>query len=334
MQIVAESTVEVPSGWVLLPENRSAWMAVRRLRRNLQTARPVPFPLLYLYGGPGTGKSHLLQYLQDSLPAELTHHCLRAADWPEAPSDELQHCHVLIVEDLQHLPRRTADYVKTVLDSRFARRRATVISALLGPAELENLPAFLANRLAGGLIVGIWQYGPSSRRILLKQLAQVVKHPIRPEVLDWLAQHLPGSGRQLQAALQRVELISAEMPEPVEISALCEIFQTEADQHEITVERIVNQVSHAFQVKAKDIRGSDRQPQMVWSRQVSIYLARKWTCLSLEQIGRYFGGRDHSTVRHACQKVESVIVADAEQFSLLRQLEAELGTWRIESWRV
>jgi chromosomal replication initiator protein len=325
MQTVAETTVGVPSGWALLPENRSAWMAVRQLSRNLQTARPAPFPLLYLYGGPGTGKSHLLQYLQDSLPAELTHHCLRAADWPEAPSDELQHCHVLIVEDLQHLPRRAADYVKTVVDSRLARRRATVISALRGPAELENLPAFLANRLAGGLMVGIQQYSPSSRRILLKQLAQMVKRPIRPEVLDWLAEYLPGSGRQLQAALQRVELISAEMPEPVEISALREMFQTEADQHEITVERIVNQVGRVFQVKAKDIRSGDRQPQIVWPRQVSMYLARKWTGLSLAQIGDYFGGRDHSTVRHACQKVKSVLAADAEQFSLLRQLEAELG---------
>jgi chromosomal replication initiator protein len=325
MQTVAETTVGVPSGWALLPENRSAWMAVRRLSRYLQTVRPAPFPLLYLYGGPGTGKTHLMQFLQDSLPAELTHQYLHAADWPEALSEELRRCHVLIVEDLQHLPLRAADDLKSVIDSRLARRRATVISALRGPAELENLPVFLASRLAAGLIVGIQQYGPSSRRILLKQLAQVVKRPIRSEVLDWLAEHIPGSGRQLQAALQRVELIAAEMPEPVEITALREIFQTEADQHEITLERIVNQVSQAFQVRTKDIRGGERQPQIVWPRQLSIYLARKWTGLSLAQIGDYFGGRDHSTVRHACQKVESVLAADAEQFSLLRQLEAELG---------
>ena len=325
MQIVADTTVGLPSGWALLPENRSAWMAVRQVRRSLQATRPVPFPLLYLHGGPGVGKTHLLQFLQDSLPEELTHQYLRATDWPEQPNDAFRRCHVLIVEDIQHLPRRAFEDLKVVLDSRLARRLATVISALRGPAKLEDLPAFLANRLAGGLIVRIQPYSPSSRRILLDQLAQSVNRPIRTEVLDWLAKRIPGSGRQLQAALQRVVLISAEMPEPMNVSALHEIFRAEAAQQEITVERIVERVGKKFEASAKDIRGGDHQPNIVWPRQLSIYLARKWAGLSLAQLGVYFGGRDHSTVRHSCQKVEAAIAADAERLSVLRQLEAELG---------
>jgi chromosomal replication initiator protein len=325
MQIMAEATVGMPSGWVLAPENRSAWKAVRRLLRSLQASQPVPFPLLYLYGGPGTGKTHLLQILQESLPEEVTSQTLHAGDWPESPSDELRHCHVLIIEDFQHLPRRAAEDLKIVLDYRLARRLISAVSALRGPGELENLPAFLANRLAGGLIVGIQPYGLSSRRKLLQQLAQLMSPPVRPEVLNWLAEHVPGSGRQLRAALQRAVTISAGRPEPVDVSALPGIFHMEADRQEISLERIIEQVGRTLGISARDIRGNERQPQIVWARQVSIYLARKWTCLSLAQIGEYFGGRDHSTVRHACQKMESVLAADAGQLSLLRQLEAELG---------
>jgi chromosomal replication initiator protein len=325
MQTVAETTVGVPSGWVLVPENRSAWMAVRRLLRSLQAVRPTPFPLLYLHGSPGTGKTRLLQILQDSLPEEVTRQYVQAADWPEAPSEDLRRCHLLIVEDLQHLPRRASDDLKVTLDSRLARRLTTVVSALRGPAELENMPAFVVNRLAGALIVQIQPFRYSSRRILLQQLVRSLERPIRPELLDWLAEHIPGSGRQLQAALHRVELISTGMPEPVDVSVLRTLFHTEAEQQEITVERIVEHVSRSFRVSVKDIVGEERQPNIVRPRQIGVYLARKWTGLSLAQIGEYFGGRDHSTIRHACQKVESVIATDAGESSALRQLEAELG---------
>ncbi|HLW68343.1 MAG TPA: helix-turn-helix domain-containing protein [Gemmataceae bacterium] len=325
MQTVAETTVEMPSGLVLVPENRSAWMAVRRLLRSLQAFRSAPFPLLYLHGGPGTGKTHLLQFLQDSLPEEVTSQYLRAADWPESPDDEFRRSQMLIIEDMQHLPRRALEDLKRIVDCRLTRKRITVFSALHGPAELENLPAFLASRLAAGLIVGIPPYSRSSRRILLQQLAQIADRPIQPEVLDWLAEHVPGSGRQLQAALCRVQTASAGLREPIDVYTVAALFQTEAEEQRISIERIVERIGREFAVTATDIGGEDRQPQIVWPRQLAIYLARKWTGLSLAQIGECFGGRDHSTVRHACQKVESVIATDAEQASRVRQIEAELG---------
>jgi chromosomal replication initiator protein len=120
-------------------------------------------------------------------------------------------------------------------------------------------------------------------------------------------------------------MLAGDSPEPLDISALAALFETEAMEHVISAERIVERVARAFHVGLDDIRGQDRQSQIVRPRQLSMYLARKWTGLSLAEIGQYFGGRDHSTVRHACQKVETSLQDDAELRSILRQLEAEMG---------
>jgi len=325
MQTVAETTVGAPSGFVLVPENQSAWMAVRRLARSLKSIRPAPFPLLFLHGGPGTGKTRLLQSLQDSISEDVTRVYLRAADWPERPSDELRRCQVCIFEDLQYLPARAFGGLKEVLDARLSCNRLTIFSARRGPAELDNLPAYLANRLAGALIVGIHSFGRPSRRIMLEKLAHHSDRPVPSDVLDWLAEHIPGTARQLQAALCRVEAATANLPEPLAIPALADLFENEAGQLAVSAERIAELVGRACRVSVKEIRGEDRQPQIVCARQMSMYLTRKWTDLSLEQIGEYFGGRDPSTVRHGCRKIETALKKDTQMPSRLRHLEADLG---------
>jgi chromosomal replication initiator protein len=101
-------------------------------------------------------------------------------------------------------------------------------------------------------------------------------------------------------------------------------FRVEDDAGRPTLERIVQHVGRQFRVELRRLRGRDRRPGTLWPRQLCMYLARRLTGQSLAQIGDYFG-RDHSTVRHACQKVEDVLTTDAALPGLLRQLEAELG---------
>jgi len=106
---------------------------------------------------------------------------------------------------------------------------------------------------------------------------------------------------------------------------LAEQFRIEAEAQRTTVERIVQRVGQYFQVAPRQMKSRDRSRGSLLPRQVGMYLARLLTGLSLEQIGAYFGGRDHSTVLHACRKVEQALTQDVNLSGAVRQLHAELG---------
>jgi chromosomal replication initiator protein len=302
-----------PPGFVTLPENRAARLAIRRLAARLKSR--APFVPLFLFGPPGCGKTHLAQALLDW--AGNNGFSCRAADLdPEStPRDRP----LLVVEDIAFLPQRHGDWLAGVIDDRSARRLATVITAPVGPSELD-LPARLTNRLAGGLVVGIESYGQASRRVLLGRFARRLKIAARPEVLDFLAVQTPGSGRQLLADLQRLATIPGSRGALPSISDVMAAM-TAADP--LSLERIVKQVGRHFRVKESALRSRDRHPGTLWPRQISMYLARETTRLSLARIGEWFG-RDHTTVLHACRKVERMRDEDASLAALLRQLQARL----------
>jgi chromosomal replication initiator protein len=105
---------------------------------------------------------------------------------------------------------------------------------------------------------------------------------------------------------------------------LARYFRDEAEAARPTVERIAQRVGGFFQVEPRRLQSRRRFRNIVWPRQVGMYLARRLTDLSLEQIGAYFGGRDHATVLHACRKVEEAVQADAVMSGTVRQLQADL----------
>lgn len=314
-----------PPRFVALPENRSALLAVRRLARWLSRGH-CPLAPLVLHGPPGVGKSHLAGALHDFAEDHYSAARLDASDWPrwddDSPPKQLRSCDLLVIEDLQHLPPWAAESFAVLLDHRVARRRATLVTAAKGPAELA-LPARLVSRLSAGLVIGLEALNASSRRQLLGNIAQLQRIAIRDDALDWLAETLPGSGRQLHAAVTRLQELAKASPGPVDLAAVQAVFQPDAEMHTPTLEKIVRLIGMRFGVEMRQLRSPDRHPNLVWPRQLSMHLARRLTTLSLAQIGEFFR-RDHSTVRHACQKVDEALAIDAELPGLLRELSAEL----------
>jgi chromosomal replication initiator protein len=112
---------------------------------------------------------------------------------------------------------------------------------------------------------------------------------------------------------------------PLSVAMVEEHFRTEADNHRPTVERIARRVCDYFQVEARQLQSRKRSHDALLPRQVGMYLARQLTPLSLQQIGAFFGGRDHSTVLHACRKVEEALAHDGRLCGAVRQLHADLG---------
>ena len=188
-----------------------------------------------------------------------------------------------------------------------------------------QFPARLTSRLAAGLVVGLLPLSPASRRALLQERVRQRQMKLPADVLDWLAEHFSGSVRQLDGALARLETLARMQGRPPELDAVAAAFQEDADAHRPTVERIAQRVGRHFQLDPRQLQARDRSRHVLLPRQVGMYLARKLTPLSLQQIGAYFGGRDHSTVLHACRKVEQALAQDAGLFGTMRQLSQDLA---------
>jgi chromosomal replication initiator protein len=303
---VTESTTR----FVILPENRSAVLAVRRLQEQASPSQ------LYLHANSGFGKTHLAEWLARQEPS-TTGSCLTAREWAleylalpgceEAPLPKrYRELEWLILEDVQYLPREASDRLGLLLDQRRRRRLKTLITGNVAPTDLE-LSSRLIGRIQGGLVVSIRNLGLKSRLRLLSNFAKQERIYLSDASLIWLAEQVD-SPRAILGQIQRLRMISQIIPPPIDLDLLQLHWQEpKAPSTELTLERIAAVISKRFRVSLKQLRGPSRQRNILWPRQLAMYLARERTKSSLVEIGAYFGGRDHTTVLNALEKVRSTL---------------------------
>jgi chromosomal replication initiator protein len=319
-----------------LPENHSALTAVKGLADSLASNHRIFANPLYLFGGHGTGKTTLVKTLEADVlrrKSKAIVNCtptdelggILKADPGEAwenprPGDELD---LLIIEDLQHLLPRLAQPLADLIDEFLAQQVPLVFTASLAPQRLP-FAGRLTTRLASGLVVGLEPWKPASRLAFLQAKAQERQLAIRQETLSWLASHIRGCGRELEGALNRLEGLESLHRGPLDLGDVSRYFQDELESNKPTVNRITTSVSDYFHVPASEVISSRRTRSILLPRQVSMYLTRQLTDLSLEEIGASFGGRDHSTVLHACRKVAGALTQDRLLAATVDQLQAAL----------
>jgi chromosomal replication initiator protein len=335
--------------FVRTAENRSALAAVLEVAAHVCSRRPdrLPNPLV-LHGPSGVGKTHLVSGLVSEVArqapglivsvvgaADFGQFHVENSEWGgvEDASHDLRHggcgrsknTDLVIVEDLQHLPIGMSEAFVQTIDDLQARSTPTVLTAVAGPRHLTNLPARLATRLVGGLVVGMEALSAPSRLAVLDDKAQRRQLAVSREILAWLAERLTGGGRQIEGAILQLETLSRLSANPLDVAAVAAHFNEQVEASRPTVERIAQRVSGYFRVEPRQLRSRRRSRQVLLPRQVGMYLARQLTELSLTQIGEYFGGRDHSTVLHACRKVERALPGDAVLSGAVRQLHSDLA---------
>lgn len=322
--------METFASWIVLPENQAAQLAAQQAARRLPGHNP-----LFLHGPPGMGKSHLANALvaqvSQQAPETLVA-LLSAGDFGLLLRQEdgvdlraARQADVLVLEDLQHLSPRSADALAALIDRGQARKQQQVFTARMGPAQLTDLPGRLTSRLASGLVTGLLPLTPASRMAFLRERLRRQRMNVDEPVLAWLAEHVNGSIRQLEGALARLTTLAALQGAVLDVATVAQVFEVEAEAGRPTVERIAQRVGRYFQVEPRQMQSRRRTRAALLPRQVGMYLARQLTPLSLEQIGAYFGGRDHSTVLHACRKVEQALAHDANLSGAVRQLHADLA---------
>jgi chromosomal replication initiator protein len=308
----------------------------------------VMFNPLYIHAGVGLGKTHLLQSIAWAgnataerkvlyLTAEKFMYgfvaALRAQN-AVAFKEALRTIDVLVIDDLQFLQGKAtqAEFCHT-LNALIDSGRQVVIAADRPPSELETLDERVRSRLAGGLVVEMGSLGEELRFEILKARVAAAKlhHPgfdVPVPVLIYIAKTVTHNGRDLEGALNRLLAHSKLTGQPVTLEmAEREIRDLIRPQEpkRIKIEEIQRVVARQYNVSRADLLSSRRTANVVRPRQVAMYLAKLLTLRSLPEIGRRFGGRDHTTVLHAVRKIENLVNTDtslAEEIEILkRQLQ-------------
>jgi len=332
--------------FVVGASNQLAHAAVMRVA-NANAGQALSFNPLYIHSAAGLGKTHLLNALaariRQSQPGRkvlvLTAerfmygfiHAIRARD-TLAFKDQFQNVDVLLIDDFQFLQGKAMQQefchaFNSLVDSK----RQVVVAADVPPAQLDTIDQRMRSRLMGGLVIDIETPDALQRRRILdlRHMLMLKNDPtaaIAPEILDLISERITGGGRELEGALNKLMAYQQFNKQAVTVDLASMILRDvagAADTGRIKIEDILKVISRHFNVGRNDLLSPRRAREVVIPRQIGMYLAKKLTARSLPEIGRRFGGRDHSTVLHAVRKIDEQMKGDeklARELALLIRL--------------
>jgi chromosomal replication initiator protein len=307
----------------------------------------VMYNPLYIHAGVGLGKTHLLQAVALKINNSGERHALYLTaerfvyrfvsalhnQTALAFKDALRGIDVLVIDDLQFLRGRQshAEFSHT-LNSLLDGGRQVVVVADRPPAELESLDERVRSRLAGGLAVEIGPLDEDLRLEILTARVAVAQthHPgfsVPAPVLSYIARNISHNGRDLEGALNRLLHHTSLTRQPITL----ELAERELkdmvrppELKRVRIEEIQRIVARQYNVSRGDLLSARRTANVVRPRQIAMYLAKTMTLRSLPEIGRRFGGRDHTTVLHAVRKIESLIGSDTAVAAEIEVLKGQL----------
>jgi chromosomal replication initiator protein len=309
-------------------------------------ARPGDrFNPLFLYGGVGLGKTHLLSAVAHALAVEQragTVACLSAENFVNEMIGALRRDRMeqfrmrfrgiatLIVDDVQFLAgkMRSQEEFCHTFNSLYDGRKQIVLASDRPPAEMPGIEETLRNRFTSGLLTHIEAPDPALRLALVRRKAAALGMELEPDVAACLAEGWCSNVRELEGALTRVEAYASLSAQPVTLALVREALGVPPalKGRAATVERIIGEVCHHFHLTRAEIASVRRTARIAVPRQLAMYLCRQHTDTPLNRIGAELGGRDHSTVVHALGAIERRLQKDATLRHAVLALEARLGS--------
>ena len=310
--------------------------------RRVVEAKEVPFNPLFLYGGVGLGKTHLMHaiawhirereaarkvvYLSAEKFMYLFIRALRFKN-TMAFKDLFRSVDVLMIDDVQFMADKDAtqeEFFHT-FNALVDRNRQIIISADKSPSDLDRLEERLRSRLGWGLVADIHATTYELRLGILQSKAEQMGIVVPVKVMEFLAHRITSNIRELEGALTRVIAHSTLIGQDITLEGTQEVLQDllRANERRVTIEEIQKRVAEHFNIRVSDMHSDRRSRAVARPRQVAMYLAKQLTPRSFPEIGRKFGGRDHTTVMHAVRKIEELRGLDpsfSEDIELLRRM--------------
>jgi chromosomal replication initiator protein len=326
--------------FVVGASNQVAYGAARAVVRQ-PGARFNP---LFLYGGCGLGKTHLLNAVAHGLALERRHGavaCLSAenfvnemiaalrADRMARFRRRFRGIETLVVDDVQFLAgkMRSQEEFYHTFNALHEGRKQIVLASDRAPHEMPGIEETLRNRFAAGLMADVQPPEPALRLALVRQKATALALPLEPDVAVYIADHWCSNVRVLEGALTRLEASVSLSGRALDLPLVREVLGPApgGPGTQLTMERIIGEVCHHFRLSRAEIASGRRTARVAVPRQLAMYLCRHHTDVPLTRIGAEFGGRDHSTVVHALTAIERRLSADAALRQAVSELQARLG---------
>ncbi len=312
-------------------------------RRVAERPSSPGFNPLFLYGGVGLGKTHLMHAIglelsrRDTAPIQVAYMsaekfmyrfiaAIRSQSTMEF-KEQLRSVDVLMVDDLQFLIGKdnTQEEFFHTFNALVDAGKQIVVSADKSPSDLSGLEDRLRTRLGCGMVADLHATTFELRISILEAKAARAEVEVPPKVLEFLAHKITSNVRELEGSLNRLVAHANLFGRPITLESTQEVLHDILKAHDrrVTIEEIQKRVAEHWNIRLADMSSARRARAVARPRQVAMYLAKQLTSRSLPEIGRKFGNRDHTTVMHAVSRVTELIEQDAdfgERVELLRRM--------------
>ncbi|MCX7765587.1 MAG: chromosomal replication initiator protein DnaA [Candidatus Sumerlaeia bacterium] len=300
---------------------------------------------LFIYGGVGLGKTHLMQAIGHKLLANSSN-----AKVVYVSSEQFMNCFIdsisknkqagfrnyfrsadlLLIDDVQFLigkDRTQTEFFHT-FNALYDASKKIVISSDRPPKELANIEERLRSRFEWGIIVDIQPPELETRIAILKRKAESQNLTIPPEVTYYIAERITSNIRELEGSLKRIKAYAELHKQPITLELtkkLLSHLEAKEEKKEINIDQIIRIVAEYFDIRPQDILGDSRERRFAIPRHIAQYLARELTSLSLPQLGRIFGNKDHTSILHAWRKITILLGKDDNLKNTINYLTKQLN---------
>ena len=293
---------------------------------------------LFIHGGVGLGKTHLLHAICQSVLNRdpqtrvcylscdtFTNHfleCVQRGRMPEFRQMYRQ-VDILAIDDIQFLANRerTQEEFFHTFNALYQANRQIVMTSDSPPAEIPQLEERLVSRFKWGLVTDITVPDQETRAAIVRAKAELRGIDLPQDVIEYIASSIDSNARELEGAINTIQGNALLLKRPIDIGMAREALgdqRSNENLSQVTLQHIIDAVTTFYNVKLSDLQSKRRHKSITGPRQLCMWLARKRTRFSLEEIGCYFGGRDHTTVMHSIKTIDKRTGADA---SFARQVE-------------
>ena len=303
------------------------------------------FNPLFLYGGVGLGKTHLMHAIAWKIrqchPArkviylsaeKFMYQFVRALRYKDMVSfkDQFRAVDVLMIDDVQFISGKdtTQEEFFHTFNALVDKNHQVIVSADKSPSDLENMEERLKSRLGWGLVADIHPTTYELRLGILQAKSAALGVKMPKEVLEFLAFKITSNIRELEGALNRILAHASLVGRSISLDTTQEVLRDllRSNDQRLTVEEIQRKVAEYFSIKMSDMVSNRRMQNIARPRQIAMYIAKQLTSKSLPEIGRKFGGRDHTTILHAVRKIQELCADDFDFANDVEILKRSLQT--------